>query len=100
MKDEYEEKEKEKIPLIYIRSVSFVFAGYYSGNWDDKTKKDFDEIRGTSSILQEEIQSEKERQKEIDSLEEYVKTDEYIKEVAREKLGLIDPNEIIFKPNK
>lgn len=48
MNDEYE--EKEKIPLIYIRSVSFVFDGYYSGNWDDKTKKDFDEIRGTSSI--------------------------------------------------
>lgn len=53
-----------------------------------------------AASLQEEIQSEKERQKEIDSLEEYVKTDEYIKEVAREKLGLIDPNEIIFKPNK
>ena len=29
--------------------------------------------------------------------EEYVKTDEYIKETAEDKLNLVDPNEIIFK---
>ena len=26
------------------------------------------------------------------------RADEYIKDVAEEKLGLVDPNEIIFKP--
>ena len=38
------------------------------------------------------------RAEEVKAYEEYVKTDEYIKDVAEEKLGLVDPNEIIFKP--
>ena len=48
--------------------------------------------------LKSQINEQKERAEEIKEYEEYVKTDEYIKEVAEEKLGLVDPNEIIFKP--
>lgn len=48
--------------------------------------------------LKAQINEQKERAEEIKEYEEYVKTDEYIKEVAEEKLGLVDPNEIIFKP--
>ena len=29
--------------------------------------------------------------------QDYVKTDDYIREVAEDKLGLVDPNEILFK---
>ena len=35
---------------------------------------------------------------EINGLEEYMKTDEYIEKVARDKLGLIYPDEILIKP--
>lgn len=48
--------------------------------------------------LKEQIKKEKARTKEVEDYEEYVKTDEYIKDVAEDKLGLVDPNEIIFKP--
>ena len=41
---------------------------------------------------------QEERAKEVEEFEEYVKTDDYIKETAEDKLGLVDPNEIIFKP--
>lgn len=47
--------------------------------------------------LKSQIQEEKERADEIDKLEGYVGTDEYVEDVAREKLGLVHPNEIIFK---
>lgn len=47
--------------------------------------------------LEAQIKEEEERSKEVEAYEEYVKTDEYIKEVAEDKLGLVDPNEIIFK---
>ena len=33
----------------------------------------------------------------IDELEEYVGTDEYIEDIAKEKLGLVYPNEILFE---
>lgn len=49
--------------------------------------------------LKAQIKEQEERAKEIEEFEEYVKTDDYIKEVAEEKLGLVDPNEILFKPS-
>lgn len=49
--------------------------------------------------LKVQIKEQEDRAKEIEEFEEYVKTDEYIKEVAEEKLGLVDPNEILFKPS-
>lgn len=43
------------------------------------------------------IDAEKERSAEIDELKEYVGTDEYIESVAKEKLGLVYENEILFR---
>ena len=47
--------------------------------------------------LKNQIADEKERSQEIDDLQNYVNTDEYVEDVAREKLGLAFPNEILFK---
>lgn len=45
-------------------------------------------------------QKEEEEQRALDLEEEreYVQKEEYIKEVAKEKLGLVDPDEILLKP--
>ena len=48
-------------------------------------------------IMQTQIDAEKERSEEINKLKKYVGTDEYIEEVAREKLGLVKENEILFR---
>lgn len=92
-------KKKKYHSYIFVLLVLFLMVTVV-GIGMIKQRKILMRYEEQAASLQEEIRSEKERQKEIDSLEEYVKTDEYIKEVAREKLGLIDPNEIIFKPNK
>lgn len=47
--------------------------------------------------LEKSIDSEKERTKEIETEKEYMKTDEYVEEAAREKLGLVKDNEIVFQ---
>lgn len=47
--------------------------------------------------LEEQIQAEQDRSEEIAELEEYVGTDEYIEQTAKDKLGLVHENEIIFK---
>lgn len=47
--------------------------------------------------LETQIADEQERTREIDDLKEYMKTDEYAEEVAREKLGLVKKNEIVLK---
>lgn len=51
-------------------------------------------------ILQKSIEEEKEHVKEIEKLKEYMQTDEYIANVAREKLGMVKENEIIFSEGK
>ena len=47
--------------------------------------------------LEEQLKEETARTEEIDALEEYVGTEEYVEDVAKEKLGLVNPNEILFK---
>lgn len=43
------------------------------------------------------IEEEEERTKQIDEEKEYMQTDEYVAEVARDKLGLIKSNEVVFE---
>jgi len=50
--------------------------------------------------LQRQIDEETERTAEIDERRAYVQTKKYIEEEAREKLGLVYKDEIIFEPNK
>lgn len=47
--------------------------------------------------LQEAIDDENARTEEIDSLQREMKTDDYKKQVAKDKLGLVEDGEIIFK---
>ena len=47
--------------------------------------------------LDNKMTEETERTKEIDDLKEDMETDEYAEEVARDKLGLVKDNEIVFK---
>lgn len=47
--------------------------------------------------LQEQIEAEVQRSEEIEEYRKYTKTQKYVEEVAKEKLGLVNENEIIFK---
>ena len=58
------------------------------------------EYKAQEEELKAQIKEEEQRSKEIDKFEDYVKTDDYIKDTAEDKLGLVDPNEITFKPSK
>lgn len=46
--------------------------------------------------LEREIANEKQRTEEIDALRAYMQTDAYAEQLAREKLGLVKDNEIVF----
>ena len=57
------------------------------------------ELREQEHKLQKQYQAELELSQELKDKEAYVKTDEYVEEMAR-RLGLLYPNEIIFKEDK
>ena len=55
------------------------------------------EYKVQEAELEKQLEEEELRAEEIQELEEYVGTDKYIEDVAKEKLGLLYPNEILFE---
>lgn len=47
--------------------------------------------------LEEQYEAQVERKDDLSTLEEFTKTMEYVEQMAREKLGMVFKNEIIFK---
>ena len=50
--------------------------------------------------LQERLLTERERSEYLTERRAYMQTTRYIEEMAREKLGLVRPDEVIFRPKE
>ena len=87
---------QNRFSVILVSCVIIVLAGVLSvGSLSLQAKKRDQELQ--IAELNKQLDAEKKRKEEIDELENYIGSDEYIEEVAREN-GLVYPNEIIFKP--
>lgn len=56
--------------------------------------------REREQALQEQIDAEEERAEQIEEYRKYTQTKKYVEEVAKEKLGLVNEGEIIYKPEE
>lgn len=54
----------------------------------------------TESSLEQQIQEQRAEAKAIEARREYMQTDKYIEDVAKEQLGLVYPNEVVLKPKE
>ena len=92
-------KEKKKIGYNYLGMAGIaVIALVLLGSLMVQSKtlqQRLDYYDSKAVALEKSI--EKERTKEIEAEKEYMKTDEYVEEAAREKLGLVKDNEIVFQ---
>lgn len=79
--------------VIFLLACTLTLGSYTLHAKNEEYKKQEKELR-------EQIAKEERRAKEIEEYGEYVKTDDYIREIAEEKLNLVDPNEVIFKPQQ
>lgn len=50
--------------------------------------------------LQKQIDAEKDREQQLEDLEKYMQTKKYMEEVAKDKLGLVYPDEILIEPER
>ncbi len=87
---------KHKRSIVAITAIIMLLSGMVIVH-GMALKKSNDAYKVQEAELQTQIDSESERSEEIDKLKKYVGTDEYIEEVAREKLGLVRENEILFR---
>ncbi len=56
------------------------------------------EYRLKQEKLQTELENEERRAQELEEKRVYVQTKQYIEKVAKEKLGLVNPDEVLLKP--
>ena len=75
--------------------VSVLFIGMMVQGM--KLQEQLDGYNTRLEKLDEPLEADRQRTQEIGYLKDYMKTDEYAEQVAREKLGLVKGNEIIFK---
>ncbi len=52
------------------------------------------------AVLNKQIAEEQKRTEEIAEYKKYIKTKKYVEEVAKDKLGLVYDDEVIFKPEE
>lgn len=91
----HERKLMKNTMLMILLVVCILFAALFVGGY--RLNKKIDVALATKAELEDQIKDEEIRKEELEELEDYMQTDEYIREVAREKLGLVDDGDIIFR---
>ncbi len=79
------------ISCVIVMLTAVLMVGSISLNKKNEKYK-LQEAKLEALILEEEARAE-----EIAELEEHVKTNEYVEEVAKDKLGLVYPDELYFE---
>ena len=65
----------------------------------NQSQEEIRQLEKQEAKLQTELESQQQRRDDLEEQRVYVQTKKYIEEMAK-KLGLVYPNEIIFKPNE
>ncbi len=87
-------KHKGSMKVISV-ILLLVCGSFWYQTW--QTRQETKEYALVQEDLQGQIAEAQENQKVIEEMADYLKSDAYIEDLAREKLGLIYKNEIIFK---
>lgn len=91
--------QRHKRSVLTVISALLLLVGVVSVNSISLHAKNREYIEQAAEL--EKLIAEEERKAEdIAEYEEYVKTDKYVEDMAKEKLGLAHKNEILFKIEK
>ena len=90
---------ENKFAIIFVTGVVLSVA-IILGVRVNSIKQEFAKRDSYTQKVIEELESEDERSKKLEEQRKYVQTDSYIIEMAREKLGLVFPDEIAIKAEK
>ena len=91
----FRRKKQNRMSMILITIVVIVLTiivGYRVYNM----KIELNENKEKIESLNKEYAEEEKRKEEIAEYQKYTQTDEFVEDVAREKLGLVHDDEIVF----
>lgn len=93
------DKWTNRMAIIGITLVVISLAAVINIKGSQLRKADL-EYQVREENLEKLLADEEERTGELEEYKIYVKTKQYAEEVAKEKLGLVNPDEILLKPGK
>lgn len=96
----YKKKDRwgNRLAIIGITLVVFSLGVVVNVKSASMKKKDL-EYQVKEEALTKMVEKEQSRAEELEEYRIYVQTKEYIEEVAKQKLGLVKPDEILLKPS-
>ena len=62
-------------------------------------QKTDDMLAAREAVLQEQMEEESERSEELEEKSIFVQTREFIEQIARERLGLVSPDDTVIRPD-
>ena len=98
----YAKKKKKKqnrtamLGIILVMCALLTVLGYQTMQLQARS----DEYTAKLEAIQAELEAEKERSEELEAEKIYTQSKQYVEQEAKEKLGLVNPNEIILKPEE
>lgn len=52
------------------------------------------------AVLEQQIEAQKQRETELNEYKKYIQTKKFVEKIAKDKFGLLYPDEIMFKPDE
>ena len=88
-------KKSRKASSLFVRLFLLVFVcAVFVGVGKQAVR--YQEVKEEMAVVTAEIEAEQEKQLTFETRKEYYTSDSYIEQVAREQLGMVKPNEIIY----
>lgn len=92
------EQAGSKVVIYIVTAVVAVCALVLWARTRSLEQKEQQYIEKEQAILAQ-VAQEEERAKTLEEYRVYVQTKQYVEKMAKEKLGLVNPDEILLKPN-
>ena len=99
---EQRRKRQKRSAILGMVFAMLVVVGLGVLLWNGKKNIEAKNVEYEKQIkeLQEQVDEEKQRTEELNEYKKYVQTKKLAEEIAKDKFGLIYPDEIIFKGKK
>jgi cell division protein DivIC len=88
-----------RMAILGITVVVFCLGVVVNIKSSSMKKKDL-EYQIREEALMDQVQKEKDRAVELEEYRIHVQNKQYIEEIAKQKLGLVNPDEILLKPSQ
>jgi len=81
--------------IVFVVAAFSIVLLIYS----QSLKRQSEELAQKKAVIEKKLEQEEQRTKDLEELEKYMQTKKYVEEVAKERLGLVYPDEILIEPS-